>query len=117
MNLTSIVNKLYFQPRHRELERYTHGGDAIQDKILRYLVEQGKDTEYGRNHLFSTIHSYDDFAQNIPVNTYEELKSDIDRMRHGEHNVLWPGQMCIRDRLLSLTFHLYLYSSFAISKE
>ena len=93
MNLTSIVNKLYFQPRHRELERYTHGGDAIQDEILRYLVEQGKDTEYGRNHLFSTIHSYDDFAQNIPVNTYEELKSDIDRMRHGEHNVLWPGQV------------------------
>lgn len=52
MNLTSIVNKLYFQPRHRELERYTHGGEAIQDEILRYLVEQGKDTEYGRNHLF-----------------------------------------------------------------
>lgn len=93
MNLTSIVNKLYFQPRHRELERYTHGGEAIQDEILRYLVEQGKDTEYGRNHLFSTIQSYYDFAQNIPVNTYEELKSDIDRMRHGEHNVLWPGQV------------------------
>lgn len=37
--------------------------------------------------------SYDDFAQNVPVNTYEELKDDIDRMRHGETNVLWPGQV------------------------
>lgn len=36
---------------------------------------------------------YEDFAQNIPVNTYEELKEDIDRMRHGESNVLWPGQV------------------------
>ena len=27
----------------------------------------------------------------MPINTYEELKSDIDRMRHGEPNVLWPG--------------------------
>lgn len=27
------------------------------------------------------------------MNTYEELKEDIDRMRHGESNVLWPGQV------------------------
>ena len=58
---------------------------------MEYLVERAKDTEYGRKHLFSTIRTYDDFVQNIPVNTYEELKGDIDRMRHGERNVLWPG--------------------------
>ena len=29
----------------------------------------------------------------MPVNTYEELKNDIDRMRHGEHDVLWPGSV------------------------
>ena len=93
MNLTSIVNKLYFQPRRRDLERYINEGEAIQREILQYLVKRGKDTEYGRNHLFSTIKSYEDFAQNIPVNTYEELKDDIDRMRHGEKYILWPGQV------------------------
>lgn len=93
MNLTSIVNKLYFQPRRRDLERYINEGEAIQREILQYLVKRGKDTEYGRNHLFSTIKSYEDFAQNIPVNTYEELKDDIDRMRHGEKDILWPGQV------------------------
>ena len=35
--------------------------------------------------------SYEEFAHNVPVNTYEELKGDIDRMRHGEKDILWPG--------------------------
>ena len=93
MNLTSIVNKLYFQPRRRELERYINKGEEMQHEILQYLVKRGKDTEYGRKYLFSTIKNYNDFAQNIPLNTYEELKGYIDRMRHGERNILWPGQV------------------------
>ena len=93
MNLTSIVNKLYFQPRRRELERYINEGEEMQHEILQYLVKRGKDTEYGRKYLFSTINNYNDFAQNIPLNTYEELKGYIDRMRHGERNILWPGQV------------------------
>ena len=41
--------------------------------------------------MLASTHSYDDFVNNVPINTYEELKSDIDRMRHGEASVLWPG--------------------------
>ena len=93
MNLTSIVNKLYFQTRRRELERYINEGEEMQHEILQYLVKRGKDTEYGRKYLFSTINNYNDFALNIPLNTYEELKGYIDRMRHGERNILWPGQV------------------------
>ena len=93
MNLTSIVNKLYFQPRRRELEHYVNEGEEMQHEILQYLVKRGKDTEYGRKYLFSTINNYNDFAQNIPLNTYEELKGYIERMRHGERNILWPGQV------------------------
>jgi GH3 auxin-responsive promoter. len=43
--------------------------------------------------LFGSTNSYTDFASNVPLNSYEELKGDIDRMRHGEPNVLWPGQV------------------------
>ena len=91
MSLTSLVNKLYFQPRRKELDRSTTDGEAIQQEVMEYLIERAKDTEYGRKHLFSTITSYDDFVHNVPVNTYEELKDDIDRMRHGERDILWPG--------------------------
>ena len=93
MSLTSIVNKLYFQPRRKELERYTTEGETIQREVMEYLIERAKDTEYCRKNLFSTIKSYDDFIQNVTVNTSEELQGDIDRMRHGERDVLWPGQV------------------------
>ena len=80
-------------PRQVELERhYTHG-EELQHNVLADLVKRADDTEYGRKHMFSTINGYDEFARNVPVNTYEELKGDIDRMRHGERNVLWPGQV------------------------
>ena len=46
-----------------------------------------------RKHLFSATKSYEDFVRNNPVNTYEELKGDIDRMRQGESDVLWPGRV------------------------
>ncbi len=93
MSLTSIVNKLYFQPRRKELEQYIHHAEVLQQEVMQYLLERAKHTEYGRKHLFAAIKTYEDFAQNIPVNTYEELKKDIDRMRHGEENILWPGQV------------------------
>lgn len=93
MNLTNLVEKIAFHRRQKELDKYANNGLVMQQEVLHYLVEYAKDTEYGRNHLFSTIQSYDDYVQNVPVNTYEELKGDIDRMRHGEENILWPGQV------------------------
>ena len=92
MSLTDIVGKL-FVPRQKEVQKYQHHAEDIQNGVLRHLVSRGTATEYGRNHLFSTINGYEDFARNVPLNTYEELKGDIDRMRHGESNILWPGNI------------------------
>ena len=92
MSLTSIVGKAFLS-RQKSLEHHTHDAEALQREVFDYLIAKGKGTEYGRKHLFSTIKSYEDFADNVPVNTYEELKDDIDRMRHGETNVLWPGMV------------------------
>lgn len=92
MSLTSIVGK-FFLPRQRMLQRYNNEAEALQNGVLERLVAKGKDTEYGRNHLLNQIKNYEDFTRNVPVNTYEELKADIDRMRHGEHGVLWPGSV------------------------
>lgn len=92
MSLTKIASK-FFLPRQGELERhYTHP-EALQRNVLTYLIHKGQRTEYGRNHLLASTRNYCEFAANVPINTYEELKADIDRMRHGEPNVLWPGQV------------------------
>ena len=90
MGLTKIASKV-FLPRQKELERHYINPEKIQHHVLKHLVEKGCETEYGRTHIFNGINNYSDFTKNVPINTYEELKNDIDRMRHGEQDVLWPG--------------------------
>ena len=92
MSLTRIASKI-FLPRQKELDRYNKNAVALQWRTLSNIVSEAQDTEYGRNHMFASINSYHDFANNVPVNTYEELKNDIDRMRHGESDVLWKGRV------------------------
>ena len=92
MSLTQIVGKV-FVPRQRALERYQQEGEALQRAVLNHLIQSAKDTEYGRNHAFAAVKGYDDFISQVPVNTYEELKGDIDRMRQGETDILWPGRV------------------------
>ena len=92
MSLTGIVRNL-FAPRWRQLERYQTEAEALQREVLRRLAAQAKDTEFGRKHALAGVKGYEDFCRNVSVNTYEELKGDIDRMRQGERDVLWPGRV------------------------
>ena len=92
MSLTSIARNL-FASRWRELEKHNTQGEQLQREVLARLVNKAKDTEYGRKHLFAATKNYNDFVRNNNINTYEELKDDIDRMRQGEIDVLWPGRV------------------------
>lgn len=92
MSLTGIIRNV-FVPRQKKLLLHNSAPLQLQQKALEHLVERGRNTEYGQKHSFNSIKNYDDFAGMVPLNTYEELKGDIDRMRHGEQSVLWPGQV------------------------
>ncbi len=87
------IARLIFSQRQKELERHQSEGEILQRNVLTHLLERAKDTEYGRQHLFGSSKDYESFIHNTPVTTYEELKVDIDRMRHGEVDVLWPGHV------------------------
>ncbi|MGX8696370.1 MAG: GH3 auxin-responsive promoter family protein [Prevotella sp.] len=92
MSITRIARR-FFAPRWRELERHENKAEELQRQVLSRLVSRAKDTEYGRYHRFGDMKTYEDFVHNNPVNTYEELKGQIDRMRQGEADVLWPGSV------------------------
>ena len=92
MGITYIA-RLGFVKRQRKLEKHFTEPEALQHKVMGRLTSRAADTKYGSEHSFSAIKSYEDFRKNIPVNTYEELKGDIDLMRHGEKDVLWPGKV------------------------
>lgn len=62
-------------------------------QVLLNLTQKAQNTEWGKTHDFVSIKSYEDFAFTSQVNTYEDLKHSIDRMRQGEKDVLWPGHV------------------------
>ncbi|MBR3091553.1 MAG: GH3 auxin-responsive promoter family protein [Bacteroidaceae bacterium] len=94
MNITKILNKVYFSRRHKVFERFLSHAEEMQDKVMHHLVEKAESTEWGRSHNFRSIANYDDFTHHMgSINTYEELKSYIHRMREGESDVLWPGKV------------------------
>ncbi len=86
--LLPIFNKRYEKLRHSEL----HAKEE-QLALLKKMLSLAANTVYGRQHGFGDITSYEDFRSKVPVNTYEELKGYIDRMRHGEPDVLWRGKV------------------------
>ena len=92
MALTSIIRPL-FALRRRELDRYQSQAEQLQMQVLGRLLQKAKSTEWGREHDFADVHTYQQFANTSPVNTYEDLKHFIDRMRQGEADVLWPGKV------------------------
>ena len=63
-----------------------------QDKLFQELISVGKETEFGRDHQFSSIKTYEDFKRNVPIRDYEELKSYIEKVKEGKSNILWKGK-------------------------
>ena len=92
INLTPITRP-YFSRRIKQIARYASQAEQIQRQVLKNLLHQARNTEFGCRNNFEQIDSYEQFVSRIPVNDYETLKADIDRMRHGESDVLWPGRI------------------------
>lgn len=92
MNITSIIRPV-FAHRQKELERHLNEAETLQRDVLKHLVKRAADTEWGHAYHYDRLIDYDRFSETVPVSTYEDLKEYIDRMRHGERDVLWPGQV------------------------
>lgn len=60
---------------------------AVQEKKLLTMVQKNADTEYGRRYGFSTIRSIVDYQNQVPIITYEDIKSDMQRVVAGEKNI------------------------------
>ncbi len=64
----------------------------VQHKWMKKLVKKAENTQFGKDHFFRDIHSYDDFKEAVPVSDYEDLKEYIARIKTGENDILWPGK-------------------------
>ena len=90
MNLTPFTIPV-FNSRVKKIDRYVTQTEAIQRDVLKRLVGEASNTEWGIKHNYSGIKQYEQFAASVGIQDYETLKGDIDRMRRGERDVLWKG--------------------------
>src|ERR1700748_274633 len=65
---------------------------GIQHKLLKKFVHHAANTDFGKEHGFSSVKNYLDFKAAVPLRDYEQLKNYIERIASGKHDVLWPGQ-------------------------
>ena len=69
------IRKKYYIP----FINLTKDPEKNQWDLLKYILNLNKDTHFGRNHKFISIHSYKDFKNAVPINEYEDLRSYINQ--------------------------------------
>jgi len=92
MSLKSIAAKWYARSIHKKTQKWVQNPVVTQQKVFNELIELAKETQFGRDHKFEEIKSFEDFTKQVPIRDYEELKPYIDRVVQGEENVLWKGK-------------------------
>lgn len=92
MNITKIISKV-FDSRLKAIDLYDTQAGEIQHRVLTRLVGQAANTEWGKKYDYKSIHNYEDFKNRLPIQTYEEVKPYVERLRAGEQNLLWPSEI------------------------
>ena len=89
--ITRIANSVYFTPRYHRIERYATHATELQEQVFKRIIGKAASTEWGKKYDYATIKNYAQFSERVPVQTYEEVKPWVERIRKGEQNLLWPG--------------------------
>lgn len=92
MNTTQFINKIYFKQRQKAQAQYANYAEQLQMKVLHRLIGRATDTLWGSEHDYASVEDYESFVRHVEVNTYEELKSYIQKAREGQTDILWPGK-------------------------
>ncbi len=73
-------------------DRWYRDAVHLQERMFARLLEQGRKTQFGREHGFDQVSNYEDFVQRVPIRDYEQLRPYVDRIFRGDSDVLWPGR-------------------------
>ncbi|MBA2762631.1 MAG: GH3 auxin-responsive promoter family protein, partial [Segetibacter sp.] len=92
MNLKSLFAKPFASYIYNQIRKGTETAVSDQENILKSLMKTGTNTEFGKEHGFENIKTYDDYKKTVPIRDYEQLKPYIQKIKEGKHNVLWKGQ-------------------------
>ncbi len=92
MDLKSLLAKPFAQYIHNRINKAKTTAVADQQAIFKSLVRKAMNTQFGKDHQFSQIKSYEEFVKAVPIRDYEQLKPYIEQIKEGRPNILWQGK-------------------------
>lgn len=92
MSVKSFAAKIFARKVNKKTQRWVQNPIKTQQLVFNNLIRQAEYTRFGKDHNFSKIKSFEDFASQVPIRDYEELRPYVDRVVKGELDVLWKGK-------------------------
>lgn len=91
-----IINSIaawVLKQRIHQIELFLKYPNEVQEELLLNLIRTAENTRVGKSYEFSSISSYQTFADRVPISSYEDLQDMIEQTRKGEQNVFWPSSI------------------------
>jgi hypothetical protein len=92
MGIRSVLARPFAAYIASKTQKWSQRPVESQNKILSNIVQAARETVFGKDHTFGAIKNYEDFKKNVPIRDYEDFKPYIERVLHGERDILWPGK-------------------------
>ena len=90
--LKALAAKVFAKIIYNKTQKWASHPVETQKEVFENLIASAKNTQFGKDHDFALIHSYEDFISNVPIRDYEDLKPYVERVVKGESDILWPGK-------------------------
>ena len=92
MSIHSVLAKPFAAYIDRQTKNWSLNPVSYQHQVFKALIEGGRSTLFGKDHGFGDIKSHRDFIKQVPIRDYETLKPYVEKVLHGEENILWKGK-------------------------
>ena len=93
MEFLNSIFSWVIKKRIHDIELFKKYPHDVQNEWFTKLITSAKDTEWGQRYDYKSIGSVDEFKSRIPIQDYDKLKNDIQRIQQGEQNILWPSEI------------------------
>ncbi len=67
MTLKAFAAKLFAKRIHTTTQKWVANPVVTQQKVFQELLAVAKETQFGKDHNFSNISTFQEFAQQVPV--------------------------------------------------
>lgn len=92
MSIKAFLAKQFAKKIYDKTQKWAKNPIETQEKVFKSLIQDATLTQFGKDHNFSQIKSFSDFAKHVPVRDYEGLKPYVDKVVKGEEDILWKGK-------------------------